>query len=484
MTVGQGQILWTAEQAAAATGGQTSFTWRATGVSIDSRTVQPGDLFIALSGPKFDGHDFVATALDNGAAAALVHGSADELAGECPAEKLLVVSETMTALETLGRIARDRTNARIIAVTGSVGKTGTKELFRLVLESQGRVATSEGNQNNHWGLPLSLARMPIDSEFGIFEMGMNHAGEIEPLTKIARPHVALITAVEPVHSAFFNSVEEIADAKAEVFQGVEPGGAAVINHDNRNYARLVAAAEAAGIQVVRSFGTADSATDRLLGFETDGEGSDVVAEIGGHRMDYRIGVPGRHWVMNSLAVLAAVELVGGSVTAAASRMVEMQGLTGRGRRHTVAFPGGDFVLIDESYNASPASVAAALDVLGQTRISGAGRRIAVLGDMLELGAESELLHAQLAEVLAARNIDLVFTAGQYMAALTDALPTVLRGGHASTTANLIPMVVAAVRPDDVITVKGSLGSRTGIIVDALLEMEFEGGDIPRAVNGE
>ena len=478
--------LWTAADAAVATGAKARDEWCASGVSIDSRTLEPGDLFVAISGPNFDGHDFVADALAAGAAAAIVHCPADRLTDACDGERLLVVNDTLNALEALGRAARERTGAHITAVTGSVGKTGTKELLRLALDVQGSTFASEGNLNNHWGLPLSLARMPRETTFGVFEIGMSAAGEIQLLSKIARPHVAIITTIAPVHSAFFESVGEIADAKAEMLDGVEPGGVAVLNCDNGYFNRLAAAAKAAGVDDIRTFGSGNSATARLLTVDLASNGSAITAEVDGRRIDYRLGVPGRHWVTNSLAVLAAVDALGADTVAAAAALARMHGLKGRGQRHTVFVPGGSFVLIDESYNASPVSVAAAIEVLGQGQLSEGGRRIAVLGDMLELGDESERLHTAIAENLAAGQIDLVFTAGQYTAALAEALPREMRGGHASMTQKLAPIVSAAVRPGDVVMVKGSLGSRTGLIVEALLGLsrDMDEDNTRCAVNGE
>ena len=486
MTGRSDTALWTAAGAAAATGAKARGEWCASGVSIDSRTIEPGDLFVAISGPNFDGHDFVADALAAGAVAAVVHCPAERFADACDGERLLVVSDTLSALGALGQAARDRTGARIAAVTGSVGKTGTKELLRLALDDQGSTFASEGNLNNHWGLPLSLARIPRETTFGVFEIGMSGAGEIEPLSRMARPHVAIITTVAPVHSAFFESVAEIADAKAEVLDGVEPGGIAVLNCDNGFFNRLVDAAKTAGVDDIRTFGSGNSATARLLAVDLACDGSAITAELGGRRIDYRLGVPGRHWVTNSLAVLAAVDALGADAAAAATALAQMHGLKGRGQRHTVFVPGGSFVLIDESYNASPVSVTAAIEVLSQGRVSEGGRRIAVLGDMLELGDESERLHTALAENLAAGQIDLVFTAGQYTAALAEALPRTMRGSHMSMTQKLAPIVTAAVRPGDVVMVKGSLGSRTGLIVEALLGLgcDMDEDDTQCTVNGE
>jgi UDP-N-acetylmuramoyl-tripeptide--D-alanyl-D-alanine ligase len=470
--------LWTASSAMVATGGNAATAggdWHADGVSIDSRTIKPGDLFVAIRGPKFDGHDFAADALATGAAAVVVDRRPDALPADAP---LLEVKDTTLALEDLGIAARERVTARVIAVTGSVGKTGTKEVLRFVLEEQGPSVASQGSLNNHWGVPLSLSRMPADTAFGIFEIGMNHPGEIAPLARMVRPHVAIITNVEAVHSAYFDSIETIADAKAEIFQGLAADGVAVINRDNAQFARLSAAAEVAGVANIIGFGVHEDAHVRAVGIRSDCEGSDVEAMICGAEVAYRLGVPGRHWAINSLAVLAAVHAAGGDVKASAAELAGMCGMKGRGRRHTIAMNGGSFVVIDDSYNASPVSMAAALETLGQMQPAGNGRRIAVLGDMLELGDESEDQHAALAEILIAEKIDLVFTGGQYMSAIWEGLPREMRGGNASSAAGILNKVMGMIRPGDVVIVKGSAGSNTGPIVEALLELGDSQGSDP------
>ncbi|HJT07500.1 MAG TPA: UDP-N-acetylmuramoyl-tripeptide--D-alanyl-D-alanine ligase, partial [Stellaceae bacterium] len=353
--------LWTAAEAVAATNGKSTRDWSARGVSIDSRTVMPGDLFIALAGPKFDGHDFVAMALERGAVAALVARVPKGLAADAP---LLLVPDTMAALEDLGRASRWRSTARIIGVTGSVGKTGTKEALKRAFERQGMSFASAGSLNNQWGVPLSLARMPRETAYGVFEMGMNHPGEIDALSRIVHPHVAVITTVEPAHLGFFPSVEAIADAKAEIFAGMEPSGAAVLNHDNPHFARLAAAAKTAGISRIIGFGSHPDAAVKLIDCHLYATASAVTASVMGEIVDYCIAIPGRHWVMNSLAVLGAVKAAGGDVGAAAAAMSSLAALDGRGRRHQIEVVGGVAELIDESYNASPASMRATFAVLG------------------------------------------------------------------------------------------------------------------------
>lgn len=456
--------LWAAGEAVAATGGQAIGDWQAAGVSIDSRSIVPGDLFIALVGPNFDGHRFVADALKKGAAAAVVAQRPDNVDAQAP---LLIVKDTQHALEDLGRVARQRTGAHVIAVTGSVGKTGTKEALRRALERQGRTFATLGSLNNQWGVPLSLARMPSDAHYAVFELGMNHAGEIEALSEMVRPEVAVITTVEPVHLGHFPSVEAIADAKAEIFAGMDAQGAAILNRDNRFYARLAAAAARCGITRILGFGAHEEAAIRLLDCHLYATASAVTATVLGEAIDYSISLPGRHWVMNSLAVLGAVKAVGADIGMAAGAMAALSELEGRGKRYRIAVPGGAVELIDESYNASPASMRAAFAVLGAIEPGPGGRRIAVLGSMLELGDETERLHAELAAPLAAARVALVFTLGDEMRALDAALPAKRRGGHAASVDELAAMLRKRWKRGDVITIKGSHGSHVYELVTKL-----------------
>ncbi len=458
--------LWTSIEAAVATGGTSTQPWSASGVSIDSRSVAPGDLFVALAGPNFDGHEFVADALKRGAAAAMVARVPAGVAADAP---LLQVADTLAALVELGRAARRRTAARIIGVTGSVGKTGTKEALRRALERQGRTVASAASFNNHWGVPLSLARMPRETAFGVFEMGMNHPGEIDQLTRLVEPDVAIITTIAPAHLGYFASVEAIADAKAEIFNGMSAKGAAVLNRDNPHFDRLAAAAKARGLSRIMGFGEHTDAAIRLIDCHLYSTASAVTAVVMGEIVDYCLSLPGRHWVINSLAVMGAVKAAGGDISAAAMAMGTLEGMDGRGRRHRVAMPGGAFDLIDESYNANPDSMRAALAVLGGAEPQAGGRRIAVLGDMLELGHTASSLHGNLAEPVLAAGVDLVFTVGREMENLDRALPPARLGGHAATSAELAPRLAAAVRPGDVLMVKGSLGSRMAEIVKHLLK---------------
>ena len=481
-------VLWTALDAATAVDGTAVGNWTATGVSIDSRTCQPGDLFVALRGPEHDGHDFVAHALARGAVAVMVHRPPPNTPAEAP---LLVVDDTTAALEALGRFARLRCKGRVVGVTGSVGKTGTKEAMRLCLEPQGWTYATAGNLNNHWGVPLSLARMPANTEYAVFELGMNHAGEISPLSQLVKPEVAIITAVEAVHLENFESVEGIADAKAEIFDGMSPTSAAILNRDNPHFARLVAHARTQGIGRIWSFGEHAGADARLLECSLHSSSSAVVAMVRGEPIQYALSVPGKHWVMNSLAVLAAARALGADLAVAARQFARLSAMPGRGARMRIRVSrdglSEPFILLDESYNASPAAVKAALSVLAQADLGDQGRRIVALGDMLELGPRTADLHVGLKEALVAAEVDTVFACGKMMAKLFDALPPTMRGAYAADSAALAGMVAETVRPGDAIMVKGSLGSRMAVVVDALKALDeapdaVEAG-APRVVNG-
>jgi UDP-N-acetylmuramoyl-tripeptide--D-alanyl-D-alanine ligase len=447
-----------------ATGGCGPVNWTASGVSIDTRSLDPGDLFIALRGPNHDGHDFVAAAFERWAAAALIDR---EIAGPPPAGPLLRVDNTLAGLSALGAFARGRSLARVVAVTGSVGKTGTKEGLRLALGACGSTFASAGSLNNHWGVPLSLARTPPKAAYAVFELGMNHPGEIAILTRLARPHIAVITTIAPVHLGFFRSVEEIADAKAEIFLGLEPAGVAILNRDNPYYHHLAAAASAAGAARIYAFGVDREAEIRLVDYRPEPGGSTAEASIAGNRLRFRLNVAGRHWVMNALAVLGAAFAAGCDPERAAVALADLTALPGRGRSHELLWRGGTLTLIDESYNASPASVHAAIDVLGASAPSGGGRRVAVLGDMLELGTAAEHFHRELAAPLAAAKVDRVFLFGDNVVALHDALPAERRGGLWPSAEAAIPDLLNLLQPGDVVTVKGSHAVRTSRIVDRL-----------------
>jgi len=433
------------------------------GLSIDSRSLVAGDAFVAIRGPNRDGHAFVASALEKGAACAIV----DKTFPSGDEQKLVRVGDTLEALNDLGRAARVRAGrTKVIAVTGSAGKTGTKEALRLALGPSGPVHASAKSFNNHWGVPLSLANMPRAVRFGVFEIGMNHAGEIDALTRLVRPHVAIVTTVAPVHLGFFPSVEAIADAKAEIFRGLEPRGTAIINRDIPYYERLKDHALKHGATIV-AFGETPDAEAHLRHITLEPDGSSVKADILGETIAYRLGAPGRHVVQNSLAVLAAAKVAGADLALAARALAGLQAQAGRGARNVFEAEGGRMAIIDESYNANPASMRAALATLGLAPRNEYRRRVAVLGDMLELGPEGPGLHRDLAEFIDGAGVDVVFACGELMGSLFEVLPTSRRGAYAKTAEELGPKLLEAVGPGDAIMVKGSLGSRMAPLVEAL-----------------
>ena len=455
--------LWTsAEAAAAAKGSLVGSPWRAGGVALDSRQVAPGDLFVALKGETTDGHAFVADAFRRGAVAAMVHAVPSE------SGRYLVVKNTMAGLLDLAACARYRAHARVVAVTGSVGKTGTKEALRLALAPHGSTYASAGNLNSSTGAPLALARLPADSEFAVLELGMNRAGEIGPNSRAARPHGAIVTTVEAVHLEFFPSVEAIADAKAEIFEGFARGAFAVINLDSPHFERLSGKARSHGADRIIGFGTHAGAECRIVDADLGARDSKVTAEILGRRLTYRLPVAGRHWVMNTLAVLGAVAALGLALEPSVAALGNLSVLKGRGLRRTVPLPsGGSFELIDDSYNASPVAVAGALEILGRIEPGPCGRRIAVLGDMRELGPAGPELHAGLAPAVVSNRIDAVFLVGPLMRHLAAALPAERVIAHADKSTDMAPIAAAAARAGDVVTVKGSLGTNMAPIVAAL-----------------
>jgi UDP-N-acetylmuramoyl-tripeptide--D-alanyl-D-alanine ligase len=473
-------VLWTSSEAARATSGHAMGQWQATGVSIDSRSVQASDLFVALAGPSFDGHDFIAASLTKGAVAAMAHRRPLGLSADAP---LLMVDDTLAALTRLGLAGRARSKARLVGVTGSVGKTGTKEALRLALSSQAETFANAESLNNHWGVPLSLARLPTSAALGVFEIGMNHPGELGPLSRMVRPDVAIITTIEAAHLEFFDSLETIADAKAEIFEGMDAKGSAVLNRDNAQFDRLARHARRHGITRIIGFGEQAGAEARLIDCRLEAMSSNVKADILGRRIDYRLAAPGRHWVQNSLGVLAVVAALGLDLGLAAATLASFSPPKGRGQRRHLGLPGAHFELIDESYNASPSAMRAAFAVLGHARPGSGGRRIAILGDMREMGPAAARLHGELAGPLMAAGVDLVLTCGPFMSELQAALPRDKRGGHAADSQGLIPAVLATVRPGDVVLVKGSLGTRMAPIVEALLALESAGRPA-RAANGQ
>ncbi|ACK85864.1 UDP-N-acetylmuramoylalanyl-D-glutamyl-2,6-diaminopimelate--D-alanyl-D-alanine ligase [Methylorubrum extorquens] len=463
--------LWTPAALEAATGGRLIGAPRAvTGASIDTRSLEPGDLFFAIRGEARDGHDFVRAALDKGAGAAVVaEARAKEFEGV--GSVLAVPGEgddpVLDAMRRLGLAARARTEAAIVAVTGSVGKTGTKEALRHVLSAQGATHASVASYNNHWGVPLTLTRMPEATRFGVFEIGMNHGAEILPLTAMVRPDVALITTVEPVHIEHFRSLSAIADAKGEIFSGLKPGGVAVINRDNPNYERLLAHAQASRAGRVITFGEHAAADVRAHRILTRPDVSVVDATVMGVPVTYQLGTPGRHVAMNSLGVLACIHALGADLARAALSLASLKPPVGRGERTALRIGDGEAFLVDESYNANPASIRAALATLAGIDTGVKGRRIAVLGDMKELGAAGEALHRELADAVAANGIDLVFAVGPLMAHLFEALPMTVRGTAAPTAEGVTDAVLATLRPGDAVMVKGSNSMRMVRIVEAV-----------------
>lgn len=466
--------LWTSHDAAAATGGYASGDWAARGISIDTRSLESGDLFVALSGPNFDGHEFVTGAFEKGAAAALVSETGQHILDGRPG---LLVADTLDALRALARAGRARAVAKIAAITGSVGKTGTKEALAHVLAPQGSTSFSKSSLNNHWGVPLSLARMPADTDFGIFEIGMNHPGEITPLVDLVRPHVAIVTAIAPAHMEFFNSLEEIARAKAEIFTGMDDG-VAIINRDTEYFDLLSKLALSTGAGRVVSFGRHADADMRLIECLSNTTGNTVDARWHDGSLNFRVGQPGVHWAYNSLAVLAAVDALGGDMDAAAAALASLPGLPGRGAVHVIAWGNGKIRLIDDSYNANPESMSAALKTLGHMPKDG-GRRVAILGDMLELGDISKTAHAALEAQIARNDIDVVYLAGQEMTALADALPAATLGGIVDTADELLPMVMSGLQAGDIVTVKAS----NGIGLSRIVEKLTDPAPVERAANG-
>jgi len=464
--------LWTSIDAAAATGGTAIAEWAATGISIDTRTLETGDLFVALAGPNFDGHDFVDTAFAAGAASALVSREAS-LNGR-PG---LVSTDTLDAMEKLATAARDRSRAKIAAITGSVGKTGTKEALAHVLSAQGETGYSKSSLNNHWGVPLSVARLPASARFGVFEIGMNHPGEITPLVGLVRPHVAVITAIASAHREFFDSVEDIARAKGEIFSSLD-GGTAIINRDTEFFPLLADMAQDAGANDIVSFGRHAEADMRLIECLSDATGNAIDARWRGDAISYRVDQPGVHWAYNSLAVLATADALGADMKKAAADLATLPALPGRGAVHVIPWGDGTIRLIDDSYNANPESMSAALKTLGHMKPDG-GRRVAIIGDMLELGDTSRAAHAGLKDHIEKNDIDAVFMAGPEMSALADVLDADRIGATADSAAALLPAVLSGLRAGDVVTVKASNGTGLGRIVAALIDSET----VSHAANG-
>ena len=461
------QALWTADELIGATGGTLHghVTAPMCGVTIDSRNFSPGDIFVAIKGDRHDGHDFVACALKAGAGLAIVSRVTPEMLAAGPVLK--VAEDPLRGLENIGLASRARSHAQIIAVTGSVGKTSTKEMLRAALPASGATHASAASFNNHWGVPLTLARMPRDTAFGVFEIGMNHAGEITPLVGMVQPHVGIITTIAASHLGHFKSLDEIADAKAEIFSGIVPGGHAVICRDTPYFERLATAARAAGVANIVSFGKSPDADVRIERLALLADCCCVTADVMGESVMYKLGVPGEHMAVNSLAVLAAAKLAGADLARTALALATAQPAKGRGVRERLRIGGGELLLIDESYNANPASVRAALALLATAKPAKGGRRIAVLGDMLELGTQGPELHAGLFEPMDAAQVDVLYAAGPLMANLWARVPAQKRGDHAATSDGIRDAVLAGLRAGDVVMIKGSLGSRMGPLVEAI-----------------
>ncbi|UYY78680.1 UDP-N-acetylmuramoyl-tripeptide--D-alanyl-D-alanine ligase [Sphingomonas sp. R1] len=453
--------LWTSDDIAAATQGTASADFTVSGVAFDSREVGPGDLFLALKGESTDGHRFLDQAFGQGAAGAVV--------SDATAHPSVQVADTTAALNALGAASRARSAARIIGVTGSVGKTGTKEALFAALDriDPGTAHRSVKSYNNHTGVPLSLARMPREARYGVFEMGMNHAGELAQLTRLVRPHVAIVTAIAPAHLGFFDSVEKIADAKGEIFQGLEPGGTAIVPFDSPYRDRLLDAARPYAAKIV-TFGLGEGADYRAVEtMRARSGGTFVMARFGDRELSFTISQPGDHWVSNAMAILAAVDAVGGDLEVAGLALAELGGLAGRGARMTVPVGDGTALVIDESYNANPSSMRATLKVLAAED----GRRIAVLGEMRELGTHAHALHAELADPIAEAGVSRAILVGEAMAPLAAALEGRLDFVHVADAAAAKAELESTLAPGDAVLIKGSNGVRLATIVAALAERQ-------------
>lgn len=449
--------LWTSTEIAAATNGTASADFACTGVTFDSREVGPGDLFIALKGETTDGHNYLDQSSERGAAGAVVSVSTPH--------PHVLVADTTAALNDLGRASRARSHARIIGVTGSVGKTGTKEALYAALDrvEPGCAHRSLKSYNNHTGVPLSLARMPAGARFGVFEMGMNHAGELAQLTQLVRPHVAIVTAIAPAHSEFFPDESAIADAKGEIFQGLEPGGTAIVPYDSPHRDRLIAAARPHAGRIV-TFGLDDGADVRAIDTMRTPRGTFVTARLGEEELSYTVSQFGAHWVSNSLAVLAAVQAVSGDLALAGLALAELGGIAGRGARFMAPVEGGEALVIDDSYNANPASMAATLAVFADDE---ATRKIAVLGDMYELGDQSRSFHEGLATPVKASGAQLVILVGEAMGALANALEGEVNFVHVPDAQTARDRLKAMLAPGDAVLIKGSNGVGLAAVVAGL-----------------
>ncbi|HEU5048379.1 MAG TPA: UDP-N-acetylmuramoyl-tripeptide--D-alanyl-D-alanine ligase [Rickettsiales bacterium] len=462
--------MWTVDEILKATGGTSSLAGSLTlsNVSIDSRKLAPGSLFLAFKGERLDGHEYIKSALESGASAALVHRIPEGLPKDAP---LIVVEDTYKALVDMAKASRRRTKGKIIAVTGSVGKTSTKEAIRTVLASSGSVYATLGNLNNHIGLPLSLCNLSADMDFGVFELGMNHAGEISYLTNILHPDIAIITNVEAVHLEFFAGIEGIADAKGEIMEGLTKDGTIILNRDNPHYARLLAKAHGHGIRHIMTFGEHPESTCRLTNYALTDSGVQIDAVINNTPLTFHLGATGRHWAHTALAALAASTAAGVVLKTAAAALAGFHEPEGRGKVINASLPQGDVSIIDDCYNASPVSMNAAIAKLAELQAHGKAhaRKIAVLGDMLELGPTTAELHKSLLSALERHKIDKVYASGATMKHLYDTLPLPMRGAYAENATALSPLVTEALQANDIILIKGSHGSRMDIVRDAIVK---------------
>lgn len=459
--------MWTVNEIINATGSSSpNNAGEVASVTIDSRKLTAGCLFVALNGERVDGHGFVKNALSQGASAALVERVPE---GVTDTSRLIIVKDTYKALVDLARASRKRAKGKIIAVTGSVGKTGTKDAIRTSLTSSGSTYATQGNLNNHIGLPLSLANLSEKTNFGIFELGMNHSGEISYLTEILRPDIAVITNIEAVHLEFFPDIAAIADAKAEIMEGIDRNGTIILNRDNNFYEHLLHKAHEHGISNILTFGEHKEANCRLISYELQDFGSQIEAIINGVAITYHIGTTGRHWAITSLAALAASTSAGADLANSAATLANFHEPEGRGKIHLVNSPHGNITIIDDCYNASPVSMNAAIAKLAelQSHKASNSRKIAVLGDMLELGSASEELHISLLAALKQHNIDKVYASGRMMKHLYEALPEKMRGAHAENAAALSSILIDELKENDIILIKGSRGSRMDIVRDSI-----------------
>jgi UDP-N-acetylmuramoyl-tripeptide--D-alanyl-D-alanine ligase len=460
--------LWMGQALADAMGGRPFGTLPPAvgGISIDSRSLAPGDAFFAIKGDKLDGHDFATAAIKAGAGVLVIAEGKLPSLGRLTTP-LIVVDDVLKGLEKLGAASRARTTAKVIAVTGSAGKTTTKEALRHALQAVGRVHASDKSFNNHWGVPLTLARMPADTDYAVFEIGMNHPDEIRPLVKLVRPHIAIVTLIAAAHLGHFKNLDEIAAAKAEIFEGIEPGGAAILNRDDQRFKLLAKLARKAGVKQICGFGEEAKSNFRLLTSDIRGDHSAIRAQIAGVEVQATIGAPGRHMIQNVLAVLGAAKLAGADLAPVAAALATLSPEEGRGQRHSLSHSGGAFTLIDESYNANPASMRAAIGLLDATAPGEGGRRIAVLGDMLELGDHAPRLHAELANVLAHTKTDIVLLGGPHMKSLFKALDGELPAEYRAGADELKQVLLSLVRPGDVVMIKSSKGIGFSKLVAAL-----------------